>query len=351
MEREIRRRPAESVNPLTKASLERLRRALQPGPTVILTHHNPDPDALAAGTGLAYLLEKKWGVATHKVFSGSVARAENVAMMQYLTPGWQAIDCLEDAPAYRNLILVDSQPGAGNNLLCNGPVPTAVFDHHEPFRPLSERAAYLDLRPQMGATATMIYQYLEVADLPVPHELATALYYGIKTDTRGLSRGKAPDDEVAYLSLLVDVDRDLLLRVEHAARPAVFFKSLMEGLAAARVHKSAVVSVLGEMHRSDFAAELADQLIALEGTRGVLCLGTYEGILHLSVRTVRMGEDAGLLVQGLIAGLGNGGGHGTIAGGQIVLNGQEAGPTVAVIVNRFLQLMGEDETAGVLLVA
>jgi len=350
MRRRVRERSAASVNPLTGASLERLRRALHPGPALILTHHNPDPDALAAGTGLAYLLEKKWGIAAHKVFSGSVARAENVAMLKHLTPGWQAIDCLEDAPAHRHLVLVDSQPGAGNNLLGEGPAPAAVFDHHEPFRPLSERAAYLDLRPEMGATATMVYQYLEAADLPIPHDLATALYYGIKTDTRGLSRGKAPGDEVAYLSLLVDVDRDLLLRVEHAARPAVFFKSLMEGLAAARVHKSAVVSVLGETHRSDFAAELADQLIALEGTRGVLCLGTHGGTLHLSVRTVRLGDDAGLLVQGLIAGLGNGGGRGTIGGGQVILNGQEAGPTAAVIVNRFLQLMGEGETAGVLLV-
>ena len=344
------RRSAVRVNPLSEGALERLRRALHPGPVLILTHHNPDPDALAAGTGLAYLLEKKWGIVAHKAFSGSVARAENVAMMRHLTPDWRAIDCLEEAPDHRNLVLVDSQPGAGNNLLSNGTVPTAVFDHHEPFRPLTERATYLDLRPEMGATATMVYQYLEAAGLPVPPNLATALFYGIKTDTRGLSRGKAPDDEVAYWRLLVDVDRDLLFRVEHAARPAVFFKGLMEGLAAARVHKSAVVSVLGEMHRSDFAAELADQLITLEGTRGVLCLGTHEGILHLSVRTVRLGEDAGLLIQGLIAGLGNGGGHGTIAGGQVALNGQEAGPAAAVIVNRFLELMGEGETAGVFLV-
>lgn len=344
-------RPAVSVNPLTEASLERLRRALRPGPALILTHDNPDPDALAAGTGLAYLLEEKWGLATHKVFSGSVARAENVAMMHRLTPGWQAINCLDEAPAYSNLILVDSQPGAGNNLLSNGTAPTAVFDHHEPFRPLSERAAYLDLRPEMGATATMVYQYLEAADLPVPRELATALYYGIKTDTRGLSRGKTAEDEVAYLSLLVDVDRDLLFQVEHATRPAIFFKGLMEGLAAARVHKSAVVSVLGEMHRSDFAAELADQLITLEGTRGAVCLGTHQGVLHLSVRTVRLGADAGFLVQGLIAGLGSGGGHGTIAGGQVALDGREAGPVAAVIVNRFLEMMGEGETAGVLLVA
>lgn len=343
-------RSPESVNPLSKEALERLRQVMIPGPVLILAHHNPDPDALAAGAGLAYLLEYKWGIASHKVFSGLVARAENVAMLRHLTPGWTEIDSLEDAPAHKAIALVDSQPGAGNNLLPDSRVPEAVFDHHEPFRPPSEEVAYLDLRPEMGATATLIFQHLEVAGLPIPPRLATALFYGIKTDTRGLSRGTAPGDEVAYLTLLANVDRSALLQVEHAKRPAVFFKGLVEGLATTQVHESAVVADLGEIHRSDFAADLADQLIALEGTRGVLCLGTHEGILQLSVRTIPLGEDAGLLVQELVAELGKGGGHGAIAGGQVVLGGQDHTPIVARIVSRFLAAMGEGATPGKLLV-
>jgi len=351
MGRKRKRQSEESVNPLTEEALERLRQALSPGPVLILTHHNPDPDALAAGAGLAYLLEYKWGIAAHKVFSGLVARAENVAMLKHLTTGWKEIDSLESAPEHGAIALVDSQPGAGNNLLTDERVPEAVFDHHEPFRPPSEEVAYLDLRPEMGATATLIYQHLEVADLAIPPRLATALFYGIKTDTRGLSRGTAPGDEKAYLSLLANVDRDALLLVEHAKRPRVFFRGLVAGLEAARVHGNAVVAPLGEMHRSDFAAELADQLIVLEGIRGVLCMGTHEDVLQLSVRTLPLDKDAGLLVQDLMVGLGKGGGHGTIAGGQIVLDGQDAAPIVSRIVTRFLKLMGEGETPGQLLVA
>ena len=104
------------------------------------------------------------------------------------------------------------------------------------------------------------------------------------------------------------------------------------------------------MHRSDFAAELADQLIALEGTRGVLCLGYHAGVLQLSVRTVPLGDDAGLLVQELVEGYGKGGGHGTLAGGQVLLDGRDPNPIVTGITNRFLALMEEEGTAGKLLV-
>jgi len=350
MDVDRQRAAQDRVNPLNTEALARLQAVMRPGPVLILAHHNPDPDALAAGAGLAYLLEYAWGIASHKAFSGLVARAENVAMLRHLTPGWIEIESLEDAPKHTAIALVDSQPGAGNNLLPDEHVPEAVFDHHEPFRPPSGEVAYLDLRPEMGATATLIYQHLEVAGLPIPPRLATALFYGIKTDTRGLSRGTAPGDEAAYLSLLANVDRAALLQVEYAKRPPVFFKGVVEGLATARVHQSAVVAELDEMHRSDFAADLADQLIALEGTRGVLCLGRHKGVLQLSVRTIPMGEDAGLLIQELVAGLGKGGGHGTIAGGQVVLTGEEPTVIAAEIADRFLTLMGERETPGKLLI-
>lgn len=351
MAQEAGRHDRDSVNTVTEERLEALRTALTPGPVLILAHHNPDPDALAAGAGLAHLLAERWGLASHPVFSGLVARAENVAMLRHLTPVWTAIDSLDDAPEHGSLALVDSQPGAGNNVLPEELVPEAVFDHHEPFRPPSEEVAYLDLRPEMGATATLIFQHLEAAGVTIPSRLATALFYGIKTDTRGLSRGTAPGDEAAYLRLLANVDRSTLLQVEYAKRPAAFFKGMMEGLAKTWVYGSAVVAELGEMHRSDFAAELADQLIMLEGIRGVLCLGTYEGVLQLSVRTLPLGKDAGLLIQDLIVALGQGGGHGTVAGAQVALDGQDPAPVVSTIVRRFRTIMGEGETAGNLLVA
>ena len=346
MPSKVSQHASDTANPLHQADLNRLRQVLNHGPVLILTHHNPDPDALAAGAGLAYLLEYKWGLEVHKKYSGLVARAENIAMLKHLTPGWSRKTALSDSSSYGSVVLVDTQPGAGNNILPSNMLPEAVFDHHQPIRRQASSESYLDLRPEIGAAATLIYQHLEVANLAIPPRLATALFYGIKTDTRGLSRGASAGDKVAYINLLGNVDHDALLQVEQARRPVSFFRSLTEGLAAARVYGSTVVAMLGEMYRPDFAAELADQLIMLEGARGALCAGCHEGILQLSVRTVPLGEDAGLLIQRVVDNLGRGGGHGVMAGGQIRLEGQDLEAIEASLVSRFLALMGEENTPG-----
>jgi len=338
------------ANPLDQADLERLRHVLDHEPVLILTHHNPDPDALAAGAGLAYLLESKWGLAVHQRYSGLVARAENIAMLKHLTPEWSKIAALSDITAYKSIILVDTQPGAGNNILPLDIGPDAVFDHHQPIRSPISDVPYLDVRPEIGAAATLVTQHLEVANLDIPPRLATALFYGIKTDTRGLSRGAAAGDKIAYINLLGSVDHDILLRVEHPERPVTFFRSLAEGLGAAQVYGSAVVALLGDMQRSDFAAELADLLIMLEGAQGVLCAGRHDGILQLSVRTGPLEKDAGLLIQQIVADLGRGGGHGVMAGGQIRLQGQDSEVIEAILTSRFLDLLEEDNSSGISLI-
>jgi hypothetical protein len=72
--------------------------------------------------------------------------------------------------------------------------------------------------------------------------------------------------------------------------------------------------------------------------------------MHLSIRTGPLGEDAGLLVQEVIDGLGTGGGHGVMAGGQVSLDGREPAALEETLVARFLQVMGEAGTPPVELV-
>ena len=79
----------------------------------------------------------------------------------------------------------------------------------------------------------------------------------------------------------------------------------------------------------------------MDGAQAVLCLGLYEKILHLSIRTEPLGQDAGLLVQQVIVSPGKAGGHGTMAGGQVHLAGQEVNHLVNEIVCGFLKVMRE----------
>src|SRR5256885_11204539 len=75
---------------------------------LILTHDNPDPDAVASACGLAYLLSQSAGVTTTTAYGGIIRRAANKAKLKGLhlriQPGspieHQAHDpvCLRDNP-------------------------------------------------------------------------------------------------------------------------------------------------------------------------------------------------------------------------------------------------------------
>jgi nanoRNase/pAp phosphatase (c-di-AMP/oligoRNAs hydrolase) len=292
---------------------------------------------------LSHLLQAAWDVPSRLIYCGLVARAENVTLRRLLTPAWEHADELVGLERYSAVALVDTQPTAGNNRLPAGWLPSIVIDHHHPVREALSGVGYVDVRPEIASTVTIVYQYLQAAGVVPDRPLATAMFYGLHADTRGLSRGASDLDEAAYVDLLGRMDRALLIQVEQAGLPRVYFSALCHGLEAARVCGGSVVADLGQMHRPDLMAEMADLLIRLEGTRAALCPGRYEGVLHLSLRTVPLGRDAGLLIQEVVGAYGAGGGHGLMAGGQVSLDGKDVDALVAEIEHRFLAVMGDAE--------
>ena len=210
----------ELKNPIKQTHLDKLRSIAGTGPVLILTHDNPDPDSLASGKALATLFREAWGISCRLVYSGLVARAENQAVLKRLTPEWEHSDILPDLKDFTAVAQVDTQPGAGNNRL--NTVHTVhpkhiVIDHHYPVREIIDTVSYADIRTELGSTVTMVFQYLEAAGIQPDPILATAMFYGLKTDTRSLSRGASPADEVAFLELLHYLDQQELAKVELAS--------------------------------------------------------------------------------------------------------------------------------------
>lgn len=322
--------------------LSHLREIASPGPVLILTHDNPDPDALASGKALATVFKKAWNIPSRLVYSGTVARADNRSVLKLLTPEWEHQDSLNDLSRHSAVALVDTQPGAGNNRLPSEHPPHIVIDHHHPLRERIQVVQYVDVQPDVGATVTMLYKYLEVAEITPDPFLATAMFYGLKTDTRALSRGVSPADESTYLKLLSCLDHKLLVQVEHAGLDRDHFRAVHRGLSAARLFGQAIVARLGKLGWPDQGAEMADLLIRLESARAVLCQGEHEGTLHLSIRTKMMEEDAGQLIQRVVVAPGRAGGHGSMAGGQVPLLDKSTERAMEEIENRFLAAMDED---------
>ena len=302
-------------------SLEALLAALAGASQVlILPHNDPDPDAIASAVGLRYLLTQKLGVDVQIGYQGIVGRSENKALVRYLG---RPLKLLSESDLRRasHIALVDTQPGAGNNPLPAGRSPAVVLDHHT-LRSEAQRAVYSDIRPEQGATSTIVTQYLQAAGLTVPEVLATALFYGIKTDTRGLGRGAGFNDVAAYYYLQPLVDIEGLAEIERAQVPASYFNGVVTAIQAARIYDQAVISYIGPMTYPDQAAEIADLLSRLENSQWVLCMGAFKGVLRLAVRSRSRRAGAGKLIQAVVGELGMAGGHGAMAGGQIELAGR-----------------------------
>jgi nanoRNase/pAp phosphatase (c-di-AMP/oligoRNAs hydrolase) len=302
---------------------------------LILPHNDPDPDAIASAVALRHLLAERLGVQGHIVYKGIIGRAENKALVRYLGHPLHRLansDLRQPVP----IALVDTQPGAGNNALPCGSDAAIVLDHHD-WREATAKAKFADVRPELGASSTILAQYLEDADIEPSPQLATALFYGIKTDTMGLGRGASPDDVAAYFDLQPRIDVEALVEIERAQVPVEYFERLVGTLQTARVYDGVVISYAGLMSRPDLAAEMADLLMRLEGTRWVICMGTYRDDLILAVRTRSRRGGAGQLAQEIVGDRGTAGGHGTMAGGQIPLDRDVPEALVQQLSRRALQ--------------
>jgi nanoRNase/pAp phosphatase (c-di-AMP/oligoRNAs hydrolase) len=286
---------------------------------LVLTHDNPDPDSLASAVALAFLLEKRAGVEARVVYGGIIGRAENLALVKVLrlpiTPVSQVVFDEHDL-----LALVDTQPPVGNHSVPARYPVEVVVDHH-PLRDESLVAPFADVGGEYGATSTMLVEYLRAAKLEPSEEVATALFYGIKTDSRDLGRQTTPADVEAYLWLFPRADKHLLGRIEHPDLPAEYFRLYHSAIARARLYgDTAVVTDLGEVYSPDMVAEVAERLSFLEGLKWSLAFGTYRGQLYVSLRVRDRRMNAGKLMRDICEDRGgSAGGHGSMAGARLPL--------------------------------
>jgi nanoRNase/pAp phosphatase (c-di-AMP/oligoRNAs hydrolase) len=306
---------------MSPEKLEHIFEAVQGADNVlILPHNDPDPDAIASAVGLAFLLAEQYQIMTQIVYEGIIGRAENKAMVRYLGRPLRRLE-KSDLDGATHIALVDTQPGAGNNALPPKAAVSIVIDHH-PYQVGSDKANYADVRPDVGASASILTEYLQMAGLQPRPRLATALFYGIKTDTMGLGRNISELDVSAYFYLQARIDIEALVQIERDQVPADYFKNFDATLRAVRVYEHLVVSYIGSMVYPDLAAEMADVLLRLKGAEWVICMGTHDDALILAVRTGRR-RGAGQLVQNIVGDYGSAGGHNNMAGGYVLLDGQD----------------------------
>ena len=298
------------------------------GRWLVLTHDNPDPDALAAAVLLARLLREAFGRDATAAFGGLIGRAENREMVRSLRLRVSNIRHLSMARFHR-FALVDTQPGTGNNTLPKGTRPDLVFDHH-PLRRSTRSAAFVDVRPAFGSTVTILAGYLAAAGVTVSVPEATAVVYAIRSETQDFGREYTPEDRAIYDAFLVRADKRALGRIQKASLPVSYFRCLHQALENVQTVGTLVVSHLDEVEQPDIVPEVADLLLRMEGKSWALCTGRFEGRVYLSMRTSNRRGEAGRLMRLLVGKNGRGGGHGMTAGGWVPLTAAAAANPRAV---------------------
>lgn len=286
---------------------------------LVQTHNNPDPDSIACAMALRHLVRLHAGRDAVIAFGGVVGRSENRAMVRQLAvpmvPG-----SLIDYAAYDFSAVCDTQPGTNFTSFPDGFVPTVVIDHHA-MRPETAKAKVAIVEPQYGATSTIVAEMLLAKGIEIPVDVATGLFYAIRAETRDLARDAGEADAAVYRELEKLIDRKVLSRIESGRVPREYFGEVRAAIDGARSYGDVLVSDLGTVRVPDMVAEMADFLLRLESARWSCVLGEYRSTLYVSFRTSDPAADAGKLMKAVMSGTGSGGGHPSMAGGQIPLAG------------------------------
>ena len=292
-------------------------------PLLILTHDHPDPDALASAWALAHLARFLAGVRSRIVYGGIIGRVENQTMARLLDVPVHPLRERTDFRRFRAVALVDTQPLFGNNPFPKDGQATLVVDHHAPLRQIASVAAIID--PSAGATGVILAQALLLARCPVPPDLATALVYGILSETQDLGRETRDLEIRTYREMLSRCDLRTLALIQNPQRPAEFFLTLKRSLEHAFVAGPLIGAHLGSVRAPDLVSQTADFLLTVEGMRWSLCTGWVEGRLYSSLRALHPERHAGRLLQAVLGEKDRAGGHSTMAGGSIAFPSRTTG--------------------------
>jgi nanoRNase/pAp phosphatase (c-di-AMP/oligoRNAs hydrolase) len=276
----------------------------------ILIHDDPDPDAVSSALGVVALLGGSHD-RTPIVTLDEIRRPENRRMVDLLHIRVTRVTA-DELRQFSHVIAVDMQP---SGLRHEGRPQLAVIDHH-PHND-QDAAEFIDVRPTYGATATMLTEYLRaVMQERVRGSLATALLFGIKTDTASLTRGVSPADVEAYAFLQQHADLQQVRRFEQPSYQAATARAFGHALASAHCEDGICAAYLGELSEdtAHVQTELADFCLAIDDITWVVVGAIVEENVVLTLRHASgVGPGAGAVARALAGDVGSGGGHAIMA--------------------------------------
>lgn len=276
---------------------------------------NADPDALASAMALRRIMARRVA-AVDCAQVNEITRPDNLTMIkalripvQRLTPNLSA--------QYDRYALVDSQPHHHPGF--QGHAFSLVIDHH-PLSPQDPvQAEFMDIQPSYGATSSMLTEYLQGLKIRPGELLATALLYGIKTDTQSFERQFLDSDVRAFRYLSRFANHSLLRKITRSEFRLEWLKYFSLAFRKLHVAKDSLHVFMGSLDSPDILVILGDFFLRVYGISWTVTCGVCDDTLVLIFRGDGLRKDMGKMASALFGDMGSAGGHATMARAEISL--------------------------------
>ena len=306
------------MRPLNK--LTKLRSVIRSGDgrLAILIHDNPDPDAVSSAVALAELAKNE-GVETEIMYAGEIGRDENRALVNLLGTKLTRVDVITKhiLRTFKTIALVDVSNLSYVSALTADRTPQIIIDHHLHDRSLN--ADFVDLRTSVGSTAAIVTQYLQLAGITPEKKLASALLYGIMTDTAEFTRGMSPDDIMAVNYLVPLSDQELLEKVKSPSVSLETANALAVAIQNREFVRDVLISTAGVINNRDAIPQACEYLLKLEGVATTFVFAMVNENIIINARTKDVRMNVADIMKRAFGDLGSTGGHPTSAGATVPL--------------------------------
>jgi nanoRNase/pAp phosphatase (c-di-AMP/oligoRNAs hydrolase) len=274
---------------------------------------NADPDAIASAMAVSRLLWRKVLNVTITHIN-TINRPDNLAMIRLLGVSMVPFEEIT-ADQFSRIVIVDSQPD--HNEYMAELKPDVIIDHHPES---GAKAPFLDIRPDYGATATILTEYLQAAKIKPSAKLATGLYHGIKTDTNDFKGRTQIEDVRAFQYLFRHANIHLARKIEKADLRFDLLKYFKIALQNMRRRKGKVYIHLGHVVNPDVCVLIADFFMRINTVTWSIVSGICDKKLTIIFRNDGIRKNAGKVAKEGFGKLGNAGGHKNMARTEIALN-------------------------------
>ena len=274
---------------------------------LILTHNDPDPDAMASGLALRTMLRRTRQTAVIGCLQPPT-RPENLRMVKLLDLKIETVDArgasrLRQDRARRRAAALLPRPAAARRPGDRSPSRAAGLQRRS-----SRTSAPSTARPR-----TILTEHLRAVDMDISERTATAMLYAIKSDTLFFNRhaNRADLDAFSYLYPLADAT--MIRKMEGAEITGERLDYLIKAWQQGRMMEHVFCAFLGEPPREDFIPYVADFYLQLENVQWTVISGVVNDTFVVSVRNLGYSRNAGDFVRRWFNEIGSAGGHRTMA--------------------------------------